>query len=196
MPARWSMVLAAVAAIEIAALSSAGSQSKVALDYDFYKSRVEPIFLKKKAGTHAAWSATPTPATPSAWKSIRPTARHGPTKNRARISKRFRSWSIPVPDCQPSADASARARRRRQRLSFRRAAVRVGQRYRLEDHSPVDQWNEARRPVEEELAAGCGLSGTTIVPMRLGTSPTLITALTFMPGTSFAVTVRCAAFDT
>jgi len=52
MSGRWSIVLAAIAAIEIAALSGVASQPKSTptLDYDFYKKRVEPVFLKKKAG--------------------------------------------------------------------------------------------------------------------------------------------------
>jgi hypothetical protein len=47
---RWTIVLAAAAAIEIATLGGLWSQPKPALDYGFYKARVEPIFLKKKVG--------------------------------------------------------------------------------------------------------------------------------------------------
>ena len=50
MAGRWWLVLTAVAAIEGAALAHVAAQPKPALDYGFYKSRVEPIFLKKKAG--------------------------------------------------------------------------------------------------------------------------------------------------
>jgi hypothetical protein len=44
------MVLAAV--VSLSAIASAMAQPKVkpTLDYEFYKARVEPIFLKKKAG--------------------------------------------------------------------------------------------------------------------------------------------------
>jgi hypothetical protein len=49
---RRSMMLAAL--VSVAALVpadlNAQPKAKPALDYDFYKSRVEPIFLKKKAG--------------------------------------------------------------------------------------------------------------------------------------------------
>jgi hypothetical protein len=50
MPVRWTMLL--VAALELSTIGSALPQSKAkpTLDYDFYKARVEPIFLKKKAG--------------------------------------------------------------------------------------------------------------------------------------------------
>lgn len=50
MPVRWTMLLAA--ALELSTIGSALPQSKAkpTLDYDFYKARVEPIFLKKKAG--------------------------------------------------------------------------------------------------------------------------------------------------
>jgi len=52
MPIRWMLVLAAVAALELTAIDAAVPQSKTrpTLDYDFYRARVEPIFLKKKAG--------------------------------------------------------------------------------------------------------------------------------------------------
>ena len=52
MSVRWTVMFAAVAALEMAALGCAVSQpkSKPTLDYEFYKSRVEPIFLKKKMG--------------------------------------------------------------------------------------------------------------------------------------------------
>jgi hypothetical protein len=51
MSVRWTIVLAAAAALEMAAPGPVASQPKAkpTLDYDFYKARVEPIFLKKKA---------------------------------------------------------------------------------------------------------------------------------------------------
>ena len=47
---RWSMMLAALMVLAAPAGLSAQSKIKPTLDYDFYKARVEPIFLKKKAG--------------------------------------------------------------------------------------------------------------------------------------------------
>lgn len=47
---RWSVVLAAVAALGIVPLADALAQPKPALDFGFYRSRVEPIFLTKKDG--------------------------------------------------------------------------------------------------------------------------------------------------
>ena len=49
---RRPMLLAVLASLAAVAPGELGAQPKVkpALDYDFYKSRVEPIFLKKKAG--------------------------------------------------------------------------------------------------------------------------------------------------
>jgi len=41
-----------VVAVEGASMSGAAAQSKSTLDYEFFKSRVEPIFLKKRP-THA-----------------------------------------------------------------------------------------------------------------------------------------------
>jgi hypothetical protein len=44
--------MALAAWVSLAAIASAAAQPKVkpTLDYEFYKARVEPIFLKKKAG--------------------------------------------------------------------------------------------------------------------------------------------------
>ena len=52
MPNRWAMLLVAAAVVEVMALGGALSQPKAKpnLDYGFYRARVEPIFLKKKAG--------------------------------------------------------------------------------------------------------------------------------------------------
>jgi len=50
MSGRWSVLLAAVAAMQIAALPAALAQSKPSPDFEFYRTRVEPIFLKKKPG--------------------------------------------------------------------------------------------------------------------------------------------------
>jgi hypothetical protein len=50
MQLRLTIVISLVAAVEIAAISGAASQGQPVLDYGFYKSRVEPIFLKKRIG--------------------------------------------------------------------------------------------------------------------------------------------------
>jgi hypothetical protein len=47
---RLISVIAVVAAIDGACISGAAAQSAPSLDYDFFKSRVEPVFLKKRAG--------------------------------------------------------------------------------------------------------------------------------------------------
>ena len=49
---RRPMLLSVLASLAAVAPGELGAQPKAkpALDYDFYKSRVEPIFLKKKAG--------------------------------------------------------------------------------------------------------------------------------------------------
>jgi hypothetical protein len=47
----WSRlpgVVAMVVALDAASISGAAAQSKPTLDYDYFKSRVEPIFLKKR----------------------------------------------------------------------------------------------------------------------------------------------------
>jgi hypothetical protein len=47
---RATSIIAVVAAIGGAWISNAASQSAPSLDYEFFKSRVEPVFLKKRAG--------------------------------------------------------------------------------------------------------------------------------------------------
>jgi len=47
---RLASIIAIVAAIDGACISDASAQSAPSLDYDFFKSRVEPVFLKKRAG--------------------------------------------------------------------------------------------------------------------------------------------------
>jgi hypothetical protein len=49
---RLPAIVAMVAAVEAASMSGAAAQSKPTLDYEFFKSRVEPVFLKKRP-THA-----------------------------------------------------------------------------------------------------------------------------------------------
>jgi hypothetical protein len=50
MHARWTIALATLASFAAVAPAKLIAQSKPPLDYDFYRTRVEPIFLKKKAG--------------------------------------------------------------------------------------------------------------------------------------------------
>src|SRR5262249_10220465 len=82
------------------------------------------------------------------------------------------------PGDQSFVAAPAGAGTRRRSVSLRRPAVFLQQRSRLEDAGRVDQWSEARRG--EEVAARPAPLVTTMVLMRLGTSPTGITAMTFM----------------
>ena len=50
MSGRWSVLLVASTAMQVAVVSGAASQPKPSLDFEFYRSRVEPVFLKKKSG--------------------------------------------------------------------------------------------------------------------------------------------------
>ena len=47
-----AITVAVIAAVEAVSVSGAAAQSKPTLDYEFFKSRIEPIFLKKRP-THA-----------------------------------------------------------------------------------------------------------------------------------------------
>ena len=50
MAGRIATIIALVAVVEAACISGASPQSKPTLDYELFKARVEPIFLKKRAG--------------------------------------------------------------------------------------------------------------------------------------------------
>src|ERR1700712_1758316 len=50
MPIRWTIAIVAAVAVNIAAIAHVASQPKPTLDYGFYKSHVEPIFLTKREG--------------------------------------------------------------------------------------------------------------------------------------------------
>ena len=50
MSGRWLLVPAAFAVIGLTAPGAVTAQPKPSLDFEFYRSRVEPIFLAKKAG--------------------------------------------------------------------------------------------------------------------------------------------------
>src|SRR5215211_8285910 len=47
---RLTSVIAAIAALNAGWIADAAAQSAPSLDYDFFKSRVEPVLLKKRAG--------------------------------------------------------------------------------------------------------------------------------------------------
>jgi hypothetical protein len=74
---RWSTMVAAFLVAAALAPATAQPKAKPTLDYGFYKARVEPIFLKKKAGhtrcvichadNNSAFKLEPLPAAGKAW---------------------------------------------------------------------------------------------------------------------------------
>ena len=50
MTGRWSVLLAAALSMAVAVPANLAGQPKPSLDFGFYKSQVEPIFLRKKDG--------------------------------------------------------------------------------------------------------------------------------------------------
>jgi hypothetical protein len=50
MPGRWAGLVAIVAAIEAAVVVGVAGQGAPALDFEFYRQRVEPLFLSKRPG--------------------------------------------------------------------------------------------------------------------------------------------------
>ena len=66
-------------------LATSASTAEVALDYDVYKSRVEPIFLKKRPGHAGATFAIRKATMRSGCRSFRPGAVLGPRSNHSAI---------------------------------------------------------------------------------------------------------------
>ena len=93
---------------------------------------------------------------------------------------------------KPAAAASPCPRRRRRRVSLRRTAVRLEARSSLAHAGGLGQWSDAR--FSEEIAAP-GPSGMISVLMRLGTSPTGTTAISFIDAVSIAETERRPALE-
>src|SRR5262249_14204229 len=94
MAARLTGVIAAAAVLAAASASQMTSRAAPTLDYDFFKSRVEPVFLQKRDGhtrcyiCHAesnnAFRLDRMSPAANAWR-VRPA--HGARSSRARISR-------------------------------------------------------------------------------------------------------------
>src|SRR5215471_3676527 len=151
MAARRAKFLVMAALLAAAAASSIASRAAPALDYEFFKLRVQPIFLQKRvqAGTALA------------------RRQH---LERGTIAQELRDGLDPGEPGrsrdQPSAAAAARARGGRQRLSLRRAPVRVQGRPELENSGGLGQRREAVEPalVSQRRAGGDRATLTTVVP--------------------------------
>jgi hypothetical protein len=94
MAARRAKFVVVTALLAAAAAPQMASRAAPALDYEFFKLRVQPIFLQKRDGhtrcyvCHAESRAT----TRSGWNGSRPAPAPGARSSRARTSRWRRSW--------------------------------------------------------------------------------------------------------
>src|SRR5215216_610611 len=194
---RLASIIAIVAAIDGACISGAAAQSAPSLDYDFFKSRVEPVFLKKRAGhtrcyvchgegSNNAFKLEKLPAGEKSWSEDQSRRNFAAVSNLVTAGDPATSRLLMQP---------LRARSRRQCLPFRRPAIRLQAGPGLSGPRSMGQRSEARGPVEE-VADGLTPSGITSVLIRFGTSPTGTVATSFMALVSMTDTDRRAALDT
>src|SRR5262244_413708 len=157
MAARRAKFLVMAALLAAAAASSIASRAAPALDYEFFKQRVQPIFLQKRDGHTRCYVC------------------HAESNNafrleRGAVAQELRDGVDPGEPGrsrdQPAAAAAARARGGRQRLSLRRPPVRVQGRPELENSGGLGQRGEAVEPglVSQRQAAGGRATLTTVVP--------------------------------
>jgi hypothetical protein len=96
MPARAVTLTAlAVTAALLVAGASLVSHAATTLDYDYFKAKVQPIFLTKRAGHARCVMCHETPTTRSACSRFRRVRRPGPMSRAGRISTPWSSSSRP-----------------------------------------------------------------------------------------------------
>ncbi len=127
------------------------------LDYDFYKAKVQPIFLLKRPG-HAPCVMCHADANNMLRLEKLPDGQTTWTEEQTRknfdtVSKIVQAVDDPLTAKILTASAGARSRRRR--LPFRRPAIRLEERSQLEDHRPMGARRDARAEeieVKDEVA--------------------------------------------
>ena len=134
-----------VAATMFALASTSLVPAAGTLDYDFYKAKVQPIFLAKRPGhapcvmCHAEANnmlrLEKLPDGQSTW------TEEQTRKNFDTVAKIVQAVDDPLDRENPAASAGARSRRRR--LPFRRPAIRQQERSQLEDHRPMGARRDA-----------------------------------------------------
>ena len=130
--------------LALASPATADAPAAPPLDYEFFKTQVQPIFLAKRPATRAASRATAR-ARRCACSRSPPGERPGPTRSRARTSTRSGGWSCPGSVKSRLLDASARRTGRRRLLSQRRQALELAERPRVADDESVGDGRDARR---------------------------------------------------
>jgi hypothetical protein len=133
MSARLVIVFAAAAALGIAAVAIGASQAAPApvagLDYEMFKTKVAPIFMKKRAG-HSPCVVCHTGA--NNFLRLEELAPGQAAWNDEQLGKMYTSISrigdAREPAREPAPDPSARARSRRRPLPFRRPPIRKQER--------------------------------------------------------------------
>ena len=134
--------------ILMTALLGQPASSSVALDFEFYKSEVQPIFLEKRAGftrcvvchTGDGNSAFLEPLSDGAmtWDE---------EQTRSNFARVFSSRDTGRPVDKPSTHASARTGGRRRRVPQRRTAVYVSGRHAIPDARRMGAWSDERQSV-------------------------------------------------
>ena len=116
------------------------------LDYEFFKTKVQPIFLNKRPG-HARCIVCHETGSPR----LQPLPEGATTWSEEDSQKNFDAWKrVVVPgrsEGQPVVDAPAGCRRRRRSVPRRRQALDLAERSRVADTPGVGQRHERRRGV-------------------------------------------------
>ena len=152
--AAWRTRLIMTAALLTAASPlPMATRAAPSLDYEFFKTRVQPVFLQKRDGHTRCYVCHAESNNAFRLERLAPGAS---AWSEEQSRKNFEMAAILVnpgdPGDQPAVAAAAGARGRRQRLPFRRPAVRVQGRPELED------------------PGGLGQRAETVVPHRPGAS--------------------------
>ena len=128
----------------LAFASAASAQTPAPLDYDFFKTRVQPIFLAERPG-HARCIACHGSGTPMR---LQPLAAGRDDLDRRRVAQELRRSPADGGAGkreEPAADASARGIGGRRLLSQRRQALELAERSRVADAQGMGDGRQARR---------------------------------------------------
>ena len=193
MSGRVLIVLAALAALAVSKQNTA-AQIAPKLDYEFFKSRVEPVFLTKRPDHARCYVCHAESNNAFHLEKLSPDA-HEWTDEQSRRNFEMASKLVNPgdPDTSRLLLHRPRPRGRRRYISFWRTPVSVEARPGLADARRVGQWSDA---LFSEKVAARGWSGMFRVLMRLGTSPTGITATSFLDLVSIAEIDRNPALET
>ena len=166
------------------------AQTAPKLDYEFFKSRVEPVFLTKRPDHARCYVCHVESNNAFRLERLSRGARFW-TEEQSR--RNFEVVSTLVNPGDPDTSRLLLHPLGPEGGGDGGTAVPVEARSSLAHSRRVGQWSDAR--FSEEIAAEPGPPGMFSVFMRLGTSPTGITAISFIDVVSIAETERRPAFE-